>query len=755
VFWVHADNETTFAQDYKAIARKLGLPDKLDDEDLLAAVRDGIEAEPRWLLVLDNADDLALFGVAVRPPPQDTSHRSKVWNSTAVSRSMSLSDYVPRGPAGTVLWTSRDQRIAGTLVGATRGIEIARMTTDEATELLRLARNKSVAEDEAADATVLLRELQWLPLAISQAGAYMRRTATPIHEYLTKLAEGKERWTILNTTESDRHRRPNVPNSILETWAISIERIRQESEIAYNILYVLAYIDNQNIPFEVIEAAGALCINAPKKKVSHSETRELLVEAVTRLREFSFLSLFGTEGSERSYEMHKLVQEALRYGLGIRRVCGYQAGKKRASLLLVIGRLSRKHREAAKPVVETASEVYFSQVALQIVANLFPERTREAWPRSEKYLAHAVRVGEWAEICGKEVEASDLLARVSDYLYDRGRWREREPVDTRVYELRRKALGEKHISTLKSMSELAVTYGSQGRYGEAKALFSETFTRWRDVLGPGHPATLHSMASLATIYSCQGRYDEAEALLAETLTLRRNVLGADHPATLQCMASLATTYHKQGRHGEAEALTTETLQLRRNVLGANHPDTLYTMANLATTYYEQGRYGEAEALSTETLTLQRKVLNANHPETLYSMASLATIYHKQGRYNEAEKIKVETLTLRRDVLGAVHPATLQSMASLATTYHKQGRYGEAEALYTETLALQRNVLGADHPDTLQSMQYLADTYYYGFGQRHEAVALVDECCRQRRRILGPDHPLTKESDGILHRWQAE
>ncbi|KAH6986591.1 hypothetical protein EDB80DRAFT_874621 [Ilyonectria destructans] len=96
---IHADNETTFAHDYKTIARKLGLDSRLDGEELFVVVRERIESEPPWLLVLDNADDLALFGVG------QTSDKSA-----------SLLDHVPRGPTGMVLWTSRDERIAGTLV---------------------------------------------------------------------------------------------------------------------------------------------------------------------------------------------------------------------------------------------------------------------------------------------------------------------------------------------------------------------------------------------------------------------------------------------------------------------------------------------------------------------------------------------------------------------------------------------------------------------------------------------------------------
>ncbi|RYC60299.1 hypothetical protein CHU98_g5922 [Xylaria longipes] len=69
VFWVHADTETSFAKDYQSIARKLSLTTSLGGEDLLRAVRERIEEIPNWVLVLDNADDLALFGVAQSKHP--------------------------------------------------------------------------------------------------------------------------------------------------------------------------------------------------------------------------------------------------------------------------------------------------------------------------------------------------------------------------------------------------------------------------------------------------------------------------------------------------------------------------------------------------------------------------------------------------------------------------------------------------------------------------------------------------------------
>lgn len=43
---------------------------------------------------------------------------------------------------------------------------------------------------------------------------------------------------MLKTTDFDRHQRRDVPNSVLETWSISIERIRLDNEMVYKVLHI-------------------------------------------------------------------------------------------------------------------------------------------------------------------------------------------------------------------------------------------------------------------------------------------------------------------------------------------------------------------------------------------------------------------------------------------------------------------------------------------------------------------------------------
>ncbi|KAH7313990.1 hypothetical protein B0I35DRAFT_436220 [Stachybotrys elegans] len=163
-----------------------------------------------------------------------------------------LLEHIPRAHTGTVLWTSRDERIVGTLVSPRRGIRVGPMTPTESTKLLETARNMEIYED-STEAVALAQELQQLPLAISQAGAYMRRTSTPIR-------------------------------IILETWTISMERIQQESAMAYRMLNVIAYVDHRNIPVELLTAAVQ-----DDGEDQEEEPMDLdVIQAITRLKEFLF-----------------------------------------------------------------------------------------------------------------------------------------------------------------------------------------------------------------------------------------------------------------------------------------------------------------------------------------------------------------------------------------------------------------------------------------------------------------------------------
>ncbi|KAM0270685.1 hypothetical protein ACHAPA_003160 [Fusarium lateritium] len=708
IFWVHADSEATFLADYKTIGKKLGVDDRLDGTDLLDAVCNKIEGRSKWLIILDNADELKLFGVG------------------SESENQNLHKYVPCTSQGTVLWTSRDAHIAGTLVGACRSIQVQSMAIDEATTLLAATRGDLPILDETG-VDGLLEELQCLPLAVSQAGAYMRRMSMTAEEYLSRLEQGKSRWEVLKVSDTDRHRRPEVSNSVLETWRISTERIRAESEISYRILHVIAYVDSQDIPHELIAAAANQFNDGDQNdqadQNSDIQVSELeVLTAVARLKEFSFLRLRQTDDGVRSYDMHKLVREALQYGLRIHSLI-------ETTMSRVVG------KDHGTP----QAEALYSGRALQVVDDLFPLSEPTLWARCEQYLIHAVRVGEWAEVSRMEIKTASMLERVSYFLYERGRWREREPVNSRTWSLRRQVLKENHPDTIRSMADLGATYFSQGRYTEAQDMAIKVLEIRQEVLGE-HPETIRSMADLGLTYYEQGRYDEAKRLYDKALEYRKRVLGEKHPDTIRSMTELGAMYHTQGRYAEAQDIAIRVLEVRQEVLGEKHPDTIRSISDLGATYHDQGQYDEAKKLKDKALQLRQEMLGETHPDTMRTMAEVGAIYHEQGRYEEAEILYNEVLPLQREILGEKHPDTIRSMANIAATYHQQGRYNQALQLHQTVLDLRRQMLGETHPDTILSVAYIAST----------REALQSLTTKRVHKLKGEGKLRDRLSRGIIH-----
>ncbi|WYZ43710.1 hypothetical protein EsH8_VII_000146 [Colletotrichum jinshuiense] len=733
VYWVHADNEATFTQDYETLARRAGLTGKFHGKELLGAVREWIEAQPCWLLIVDNADNLGIFGV--QGVAANTQHGQKS------NEDVCLYDYIPRAPFGTVLWTSRDERIVGTLVGAQRGLPVGRMMIEEATALFKASTNQGAIDNEEQDAiSELLRQLDHHALAVSQAAAYIRITSMPVAKYLSRLTEGKKRWKILKRSEHDRHRRREVPNSILETWSISMEQIRQEGGTAYQLLLTLAYVHNQNIPHTLVRAAAQASKEQDLQSVDSKRTssstdsedesdddEDEVVTAVARLREFSFLSMHKHQSLGKTYEMHKLVQDAARYSLS----------------------LKSRRSDAAR----------FSKAALRYTLCKFPGRGRETWELGELWLPHALQSSEWAEACNSVLEKDilTLLGRVSYYLLDRGRWHEKELVDKKTYTLRLSIYGDRHHETLFDMAKLGTTYHFQGRYDDSERMYTKVLKLQQEVLGKMHPDTLAVMASLAATYYVQGRYGESENISLEVLDLHWDVLGKRHPDTLSNIANLATTYLVQGRFNDAENIYKEVLELRREILGKRHPDTLRSMASLAATYLRQGRCNEAEDIYINVSESYQDILGKMHPETLATMADLASTYHAQGRYVDAENILKEVLELRRGILGKRHPDTLSSISKLALAIHSQGRYDEAEKSQVEVLHLHEELLGKRHPDTIRSMANLSATYYEQ-ERYNEDENMSVEVLELRKEVLGKRHPDTLTSMAnlaVTYRAQAK
>ena len=601
IVWVHASTKQRLEQAYRNIARGLEIPGWDDPKaDTLYSVFEWFnEAENgQWLMILDNADDLDTFFTKPTSTIADT------------ERTRRLLDFLPQSSRGSMLITTRDKRMGERLANRHASIIVHPMSPQEARRLLR---SQSVRPDSGYDddSRALLDALEYIPLAITQAAAFIVENSLTLTEYLDMFrTDDSEVQDLLDEDLGDLRRDSESQSSVIRTWKLSFDLICKQKLRAAEMLSLMAVLDRQGIP---------------KSLLRHDADRS--IDVTTALGTLQAFSLISAEDNGAGYELHRLVQLATRKWLEM------QGTTKR-----------------------------WQEQALRVVADKFPTGHFESWTTCESLLPHAQTVTQYrdaSDTCPGQY--SYLLRNMAYFDMLQGRYEIACTRSSIAFEVQEKVFGLEHPSTLTSIANLAATYRNQGRWEEAEKLEVQVMETSLRVLKAEHPDTLTSIANLAVTYRNQGRWEEAEKLQVQVIETSLRVLKTEHPSTLTSMANLAVTYRNQGRWEEAEKLQVQVIETSLRVLKAEHPDTLNRMANLAVTYRNQGRWEEAEKLQVQVMETSLRVLKAEHPSTLTSIANLAVTYRNQGRHSEAITLMKNVVDLRTKRIGAKHPNTLSSV----------------------------------------------------------------------------------------------
>ncbi|KAK0654712.1 hypothetical protein DIS24_g5142 [Lasiodiplodia hormozganensis] len=296
VFWVHASTKVRFKEAYEALAEKLALPKRHDQNaDILQLVSTWLcdETNGQWTMIVDNADDIETFF-----PSQELRQGEPSEDASA-----SLAKYLPQSRNGSILITSRNRNVAARLAGGHNYIkEVPTMDESQCLQLLRnkLLPNKLQDTSNEEDAMNLLRALGYVPLAITQAAAHInRRYRMTISGYLSEFrANDKKKESLLHQDTGDLRRDPSASNSVVTTWQMSFERIRQERPSAAELLSLMSFFNPQGIPEWILRRAanGSGCKD--KADAMFNEDLDIL----------QAYSLIAATAEPDTCEMHALVQ---------------------------------------------------------------------------------------------------------------------------------------------------------------------------------------------------------------------------------------------------------------------------------------------------------------------------------------------------------------------------------------------------------------------------------------------------------------
>ena len=288
VFWIHCGNRARFEAAYHEVANALKVPGYGDlQRNPLQLLSDWLSDRKSgpWLMILDNADDAEVW---IRPTGEEPVLPP-------------LATFIPRGFHGSVLITTRDSQVGKQLTNVKcKPIDVLALRPKDAEALLW----SKLSEEELSpeDAKEITRALDYLPLAITQAAAFLDQNDITVAHYLQLYGDGKAQMDdLLEPEEHDTGRYYEIQNSVYHTWKISFEQIVRQALLASDTLSLMAMFDRQSIPM-------ALLRTKVKTEI------ELLI-AIGKLKAFS---LIAEEAGGRSFSIHHIVQLSIQRWLTYR-----------------------------------------------------------------------------------------------------------------------------------------------------------------------------------------------------------------------------------------------------------------------------------------------------------------------------------------------------------------------------------------------------------------------------------------------------
>ncbi|OOQ87671.1 hypothetical protein PEBR_16046 [Penicillium brasilianum] len=718
-FWIHASSAARFKQGCQSIIERVKIPSRNDSKvHPLNLLSNWLcdEKRGKWVLVLDNVDDDQFL-------------------EENTQSGQPLSAQLPLSTNGTIIITTRSREVASRFVEDRNIIDIEPMTEQDAVTLFE---KKLGLQAEKEAITELIAALDLMPLAIVQAAAYIKERAPrcSVQQYLEQFRKGDRKRTRLLEKEGGRHRRDwEAKNSIMVTWYITFDHLRQMRRSAADLLSLMSFFDRQGIPEYCLRSRNKTRYKSdsdPSQEAADTVSLALSIddddfeEDILKLRSFSFIA---TTSDPATFQMHRLVQLATRNWLESH------------------GQFNRWKQLCVKTLSIEFPTENFGTDNWSKAQSLYPhaELAMTQYLGLEDFMAQYLDLNDCLnDLFILAFKASRFAKRTSD-LDDEIRWKG-------AIQTQKKFFGPEDPRALPLTVYLGVCYRKEGRLQAAEELLAPAVDYQHRLLGDDHPDTLFGMHSLAEIYQEQNRLQEAEALYQRIFTTQKNLLRGGHSETLSGGVKLARMYQKQDRLQDAEDLLKVALEELEKALGAEHPHTLEGMNSLAGLYRDQRRYQEAQPLYMRVIDTGNRVHGAGHIITIWAMGHLATTHMEQDSWPEAEAILIEATKTCKSKFGEENFATLMMMSLLASVYGPQGRWEEAESLYVQLLHSHKSVHGNDDPMTLASMHDLAWVWCV-IGRDEDALKMMAQCVDMRTKILGPDHPDTKECTKTLMIWR--
>jgi tetratricopeptide (TPR) repeat protein/DNA-binding XRE family transcriptional regulator len=718
-FWINAANEEAILASFQAMATRLpdfAAKDEQNQDKLITAILRWLEqCSHPWLLIVDNADDLAL----VQP-------------------------CLPVQGSGSILLTTRAHAVAA----LSKALEVEQMGLMEGTHfLLHRSQRLHASDEERNEASNIVIALDGFPLALDQAGAYLEETGCSFGDYLHLYERHRSRLLARRGKQMTHY-----PDSIATTWDLSFRQVEQTYPAAAELLRLCAYLSPDHIPEELLTENAAywppLLQQTVADPLSFNEMLSTLLafSLVKRLAQKHLLSIHRLVQAVQMDRMN--VQEQQRWTERV--VCAVNAlfppdpeeqvdtwpqCLRFLEQVQACDQLIQQHRLCIPEAAELLNR-----------AGIYL-REHASYSLAEPLFQQALAIAE-QQLGTEHLLVATSLNNLGLLYYEQGKYSEAEPLYRRALHIREQVLGPHHPWLAYNLNNLGLLYYEQGHYGQAEPLYRRALHLQEQALSPHHSWLASSLNDLGIISYKQGYYEQAEPLLQRALHVWEQALGPHHPKLALSLNNLGLLYYEQGHYEQAEPLLQRALHVWEQALGPQHPDVATSLNNLGLLYYEQGHYEQAEPLLQRSLSIREQALGPYHPWLASCLHSLGELALKQRRYEQAKSFYQRALRILEQAPSSPPPHVAHILNGLANLSREQGHYEQADELYQRVLMIRREHLGPQHSDMAETFHHLAQLRERQ-QQLVEALSLYQQALPIREQALGVYHPKTCETRECL------
>ncbi|KAK4121237.1 hypothetical protein N657DRAFT_623449 [Parathielavia appendiculata] len=682
VFWINATTWSTLETSCHTIADRLGLksqslPKSDSEDDIVGRVGDwlGREENGRWTVIIDNLDDASIL-------PDDDPHLTKL---------------LPQTSNGFVLVTSWSTAAAEQLTGSgpQNIYAVPPMGEEEALQLFRgKLRNGAACPEE--DGREVVRLLDYMPLAISQAAAYINRRAprVTVRDYNDMLRNHDKKGTLLGAEYQELRRYGVASNSILTTWMVTFDQLQRERPTAADLLSLMTFFSPQSIPEWVLKSL----YDRNARKLPPSKVRDTVPPSMAALLS-SFNS--GRRYLNRNLDVDlnsRVWDEWIESDLGPAKG-GEQQKADQAKQHASKGRWRARLSSKAKDLFSSSKK---SIGGTTISEEHLPGRTPDAGDADDSDSGAGPD-----ERLERDLETLLGYSLVTPSVID-GVLKMHPLVRycTETWLARTGRLAKWKKRFLLIMAANAPNVSKQGDRWTPQAdltIHLEPLLRDEPPPDDGPTAMLWVILSIYLYYRWRDdKSEEAAAnLLDKMTTVSNNVLGPGDRLTLACLNLRARRLSEQERYAEAEVVCLDILERAEKVGDVVCHIVMESQVHYASILRAQGRFDEAEEVTRAVVEQRIRLDGERGDETLWSMGNHVAAMVQVGKFREASDIAVKLL--EEDWAGRdrhVYKGTITVVGQAVLEAAQTGKGDEVEAFVRRALRAAEK-----HPDTCRWFAY--------------------------------------------------